>query len=185
MLKIKNIFKLGIIVNQYRVPVHSICQLNNSMPKEIHAVFHNGSNYDLHFIKKELAEEFQGQFTCLGENTEKYITFSVPVEKEVKRIGKNLEETTKTNFYILQFIDSTRLMASLLSNLANNLAERIFKVKWEYGYDNENKKLVELNEEIVSVVLTKQTLKDDLIEYKCLCCNKNYQKKTMMKTLRK
>ena len=26
---------------------------------------------------KELAEEFEGEFECLGENTEKYITFSV------------------------------------------------------------------------------------------------------------
>ena len=46
-------------------------------------VFHNGSNYDYQFIIKELAEELEGKFTCLGENTEKYITFSVPIEKEV------------------------------------------------------------------------------------------------------
>ena len=43
-------------------------------------VFHNGSNYDYHFIKKELVEEFKKQFTCLGENTEKYITFTVSIE---------------------------------------------------------------------------------------------------------
>ena len=30
-----------------------------------------------HFIIEELAEEFKGQFECLGENTEKFITFSV------------------------------------------------------------------------------------------------------------
>ena len=28
---------------------------------------------------KKLAEEFKGEFECLGENTEKYITFSMPV----------------------------------------------------------------------------------------------------------
>ena len=33
--------------------------------------------------------------TCLGENTEKYITFSVPIEKEVTRIDKNREKNTK------------------------------------------------------------------------------------------
>ena len=33
--------------------------------------------------------------TCLGENTEKYITFSVPIEKEVTRIDKNGEKNTK------------------------------------------------------------------------------------------
>ena len=38
-------------------------------------VFKNESNYDYHFIIKELAEEHEGKFTCLGENTEKYINF--------------------------------------------------------------------------------------------------------------
>ena len=36
-------------------------------------------------IIKELAEEVKGQFTCLGEIAEKYITFSIPTEQEVKR----------------------------------------------------------------------------------------------------
>ena len=44
-------------------------------------VFHNGSTYDYHFIIKDLPEEFEGQFECLGENTEKNITFSVPIKK--------------------------------------------------------------------------------------------------------
>ena len=49
-------------------------------------------------LSKELAEEFEGQFTCLGENTEKYINVSVPVEKKVGRNknDKNGEETKKT-----------------------------------------------------------------------------------------
>ena len=41
------------------------------------------------FIIKELAKEFEGQFTCLGINTKKYIIISVPTEKEVTRIDKN------------------------------------------------------------------------------------------------
>ena len=40
------------------------------MPSEIPVVFHNGSNYDYHFIIKELANEFEEQFECLGENKE-------------------------------------------------------------------------------------------------------------------
>ena len=32
--------------------------------------FHNGSNYDYHFIIKELANEFEAQFECLWETTE-------------------------------------------------------------------------------------------------------------------
>ena len=55
-------------------------QFKNSIYKEIPIVFHNVSNYDNHFIIKELAEEFKGKFNCLGENTEKYIIFSVLIE---------------------------------------------------------------------------------------------------------
>ena len=38
---------------------------------------------------KDLAEEFEKQFTCLGENTEKYIIFTVPVEKRIPWIDEN------------------------------------------------------------------------------------------------
>ena len=56
------------------------------MPEKIPIVFHDGSNYDYLFIIKVLAEEFKKQFTCSGENTEKYITLTVPIEKQVTRI---------------------------------------------------------------------------------------------------
>ena len=52
-----------------------------SVHQEIHIVFHNGSTYDYHFIIKELAKDFEGQFTCVVENTEQYIIFLVPIEK--------------------------------------------------------------------------------------------------------
>ena len=54
---------------KYRGAAHNICHLKYKIPKEIPVVFHNGSTYDYHFIIKELAEEFEGQFECLGENT--------------------------------------------------------------------------------------------------------------------
>ena len=62
-----------------RGAVHSICNLRYKTPKGIPVVFHNGSTYDYHFIIKELEEEFEGQFDCLVENTEKYITFLGPI----------------------------------------------------------------------------------------------------------
>ena len=49
---------------EYRRAEHSIHNSKYSVPKEIPIVFHNGSNCDYHFIIKELAEEFQKQFTC-------------------------------------------------------------------------------------------------------------------------
>ena len=45
-------------------------------------VFHSGSKYDYYFLIKQLTGVFEGQFNCLGENSEKYITFSVPIENE-------------------------------------------------------------------------------------------------------
>ena len=74
--------------NKYRDEAHTICNLRFNVPNEIFVVFHNGSNYDYHFIIKELANELVEQFQCLGENTENYKTFSVPLEKEVTDIDK-------------------------------------------------------------------------------------------------
>ena len=53
---------------------------------------------------KELAEESKKQFTCLGENSKKYITFTVLIEKKVTRIDKNGKKIQKiylTNYNLL------------------------------------------------------------------------------------
>ena len=103
---------------KYRGAAHNICYLRYKVPKEILIVFHNGSIYDYHFIIKELVKEFEGNFDCLGENTEKYITFSVPLKKKIE--NKNIEIT-----YKIKFIDSFRFMSSSLSKLVDNLSEGI------------------------------------------------------------
>ena len=64
------------------------------------------------------------KFECLGENTEKCITFSVPLKKENN--GKTI--------YKLQFIDRYRFMQTSLSNLVDNLSG---------VYDKECKKCME------------------------------------------
>ena len=76
---------------KYRGAAHNICNLRCRIPKEIPIVFHNGSTYDYHFIIKELVKECDGNFECLGENTEKYITLSVPLTKEIKNKNKIIE----------------------------------------------------------------------------------------------
>ena len=99
--KIKSIVKSEIIVIiQGKVEaLHITYNLKHSVPKKVPIVFNNGSNYDYHFIIKELEEKFKKQFICLDGNTEKYITFTVPIEKAVRRIDKNEEETTKNISY--------------------------------------------------------------------------------------
>ena len=71
---------------------------------------------------KELVKEFEGTFDCFGENTEKYITFSVLLKKKIE--NKNLEIT-----YKIKFIDSFRFMSSSLSKLVDNLSEGIHNNK--------------------------------------------------------
>ena len=66
---------------KYRGAAHSICNSRYTTPKMIPIVFHNGSTYDYHFIIRELVREFKYYLECLGENTEKYITFSAPITK--------------------------------------------------------------------------------------------------------
>ena len=54
----------------------------------------------------------------MGENTEKYITFSVPIKKEINNKNKTFEIT-----YKIKFIDSYRFMSTSLSKLVDNLSE--------------------------------------------------------------
>ena len=162
---------------KYRGAVHSICNLEYSLPKKLPISFHSGSNYDYHFIIIKLAEEFKKQFTCLGENTEKYITLKVPIEKKVTRSDKNGKESTKSISYILQFIDNARFIASLLSNLVNNLSERNHKIKCKYRQDDKTCETFRIKYNNCDCFLEYTNFKDDLIEYKYLCCNKNYQGK--------
>ena len=58
-MKDKKYCKVGYhchYTGKYRGTWHSICNLKYSVPKKISVVFHNVSNYDYHFIIKELAE---------------------------------------------------------------------------------------------------------------------------------
>ena len=70
-----------------------------------------------------MAEEFEGEFECMGENTEKYITFSVPIKKEITKKDKNGNDKITKISYKIKFIDSYRFMSTSLSNLASNLSE--------------------------------------------------------------
>ena len=46
--------------SKYRGPAHDICNLRFNVSNEIPVVFHNSTNYEYHFIIKELANEFEG-----------------------------------------------------------------------------------------------------------------------------
>ena len=123
------------------------------VPTEIPVVLHNGCIYDYHFIIKELVKEFDGNFECLGENTEKYITFSAPIKKKIE--NKDIEIT-----YKIKFIDSYRFMSSSLSKLIDNLSEGLHNNK---GLDCES-------------CLDYMKTKNEKLILKCFNCKQNYEK---------
>ena len=136
--------------------MHSICNLKYSVYEKVPVVFHNESNCDY-----ELAGEFKKLFTCLGENTEKYITFTVPIEKEATRIDKNGEKITKNVSYILQFLDSTRLS---LSNLVNYLSEGIHGIKCKFGHNDKKCEMCGIKYKYCNCSLEYTNFKDNLVE---------------------
>ena len=71
-------------------------------PRGIPVVFHNGSSHK-----------------CLGENKEKYISFSVPIKKE--------SNEDSTIIYRIKLTDSVRFISTSLSTLADNLSNKIIE----------------------------------------------------------
>ena len=120
-------------------------------------MLHDGSTYHYHFVIKKLAEEFKSDFECLGENTENYITFSVPLKKE----NDNGEIIT----YKLKFIDSYRFMQTSLSSLVDNLFE---------VHDKECKKCME--RKIIKINCEFAGFKNGRLNYKCKECKKSCTK---------
>ena len=144
---------------KFRGAAHNTCNLTYKVPKEIPIVFHNGSIYDYHFIIKQLAKEFKGQFKCLGENTEKYITFSIPIKKEYDK--------GKTSTYKLKFIDNYRFMQSKLSDLHDSLSG-IFNKECKSCME---KKIFFQNSEFDYI-----GFRDNRLNYKCKECGKRCSK---------
>ena len=140
-------------IGKYRGAAHNACNLKYKIPKNIPVIFHNGSTYDYHFIIRELASEFDGNFECLGENTEKYITFSVPIKKRIE--NKNIDIT-----YKLKFTDRFRFMATSLSKLVDNLTENIH-----------NDKCLKCMSNLCFVNVMNETL-----TFECVDCKKEYKK---------
>ena len=138
---------------KYRGAAHNTCSLRYKIPKNIPVIFHNGSTYDYHFIIKKIACEFEGNFECLGENIEKYITFSVPIKKTIE--NKNMDIT-----YKIKFIDSFRFMSTSLSKLVDNLTENIH-----------NDKCVKCKSNLCFVDVMNETL-----TFECVDCENEYKK---------
>ena len=91
----------------------------------------------------------------VSENTEKYITFSVPIKKEITKKDKIVKISYKR-----KFIDSYRFMSTSLSKLVDNLSE---------GLHNDKCK------DCVCYLDYMKT-KDEQLIFRCSICKKNYEK---------
>ena len=98
---------------KFREAAHSDFNLKYKVPNNIPVVIHNAS-YDTHFIINQLVKEFKGEFDCIGENMEKYITFPLAIKKKWND-GKTITKR-------LGFIDSFRFMSASLSDHVDNLS---------------------------------------------------------------
>ena len=58
--------------------------------------------------------------------------FSIPVEKEVTNIDKDGNESVVTISYKIKFIDCARFIGNSLSNLVDNLGDRIHEINIKY-----------------------------------------------------
>ena len=92
-------------------------------------------------------------FECLEENTEKYITFSVPIKKKIE--NKNIDIT-----YKIKFIDSFRFMATSLLKLVDNLTDNIH-----------NDKYIKCKSNLCFVRAI-----NEMLIFKCIDCEKEYEK---------
>ena len=113
---------------KFRGAAHSKCNLNYKFPKDIPIIIIDNASYDTHFIINHLAEEFKGELDCIGENMEKYITFSTPINKKCN-YGKII--TCK-----LRFIDRFRFMPTSLSELVDNMSRNFNGIKCKLCTEN-------------------------------------------------
>ena len=109
-----------------------------------------------------MAEEFRGEeLECLGETTEKYISFSVPIKKE----HDNDSTITITITYKIKFIDSCRFIQRKLSNLVDNLSE----INIKDCKTCTERKNIKSEWEFIG-------LKNNTLNYRCKKCNRTSNK---------
>ena len=126
---------------KYRGVAHSICNLRFNMLYEIPVVFH--LTVQIRIIIIELANEFAGQFERLGENTKKYNTFSIPVEKEVINIDEGVDES----------------VVNISCKIKFNIVQDLWQLQYQILLTISQKKSTKVNVKIVMVFLNMKTLR--------------------------
>ena len=139
---------------KFRGAAHSKCNLNYKVSKDISIIIHNAT----HFITNQLAEEFKSELNCIGENMEKYITFSVPIKKECDG-GRTI--TRK-----LRLIDSFKFMSAALLDLVDNMSGIFNSIECKSCTEK-----IKINSECCFV-----RLKNNRLIYTCKECKKQWKR---------
>ena len=105
-----------------------------------------------------MAKEFKGKLDCIGENMEKYITFSAPIKKKC--------DDGKTITYKLRFIDSFRFMPTSLSELVDNTSGIFNSIECKSCIEK-----IKINSECCFV-----GLKNNRLIYRCKECKEEWKR---------
>ncbi|KAK3735533.1 hypothetical protein QZH41_005010 [Actinostola sp. cb2023] len=104
----------------YRGVAHNECNLNYKFTGNIPVVFHNLRGYDSHLIMQGLGKMTSEKISCIPNNTEKYISFSVGnlvfidslqfMDASLERLVANLSKDGDDQFTILKkYVESDKL----------------------------------------------------------------------------
>ena len=66
-------------------------------------------------------------------------------------------------------------MAISLPNLGNNFSNGIHRIKYKFEHHDKKCETCGIKYKYCDCFLEYTNFQDNLIEYKCLCCSKNYQ----------
>ena len=113
---------------KFRGAAHASCNLKFKRPKFTPVFFHNLQNYDAHLFVRALGTLDEVlNVTCIPNNEEKYISFSLKFE--LKKEWKEVEGEWK-EFVVkheIRFLDSFKFTLSGLSSLVANLPKEDLK----------------------------------------------------------
>lgn len=94
------------VPGKFRGAAHNACNLNLKQKERIPVLFHNLRGYDSHLIMQAIGKIKHKHISCIPQNHEKYISFSM---------GK------------LDFVDSFQFLSKSLEKFVHNLAKKVQK----------------------------------------------------------
>ena len=137
-----------------RAAVLSMCNLRINMPNKIPVVFHV-SSYVYHLIIKELIKSLRTPLNVLGKHRNVENVFFVLLEKETRKVDKDNNEDIITISYKKDLLIVQDLW---------QFHDQILPIKSQKGITKSNGN--------IATVFLNMRVKDYLIKYKCLPCNK-------------